>query len=146
VEGSDTEQFEELYGRLWQTLRRSASGDLAQHELQLLHHVPASGEGTVSLQYLTRRLAMPKSTASALVKDLERRGFLRRARNPDNERELAIELTAPGAERVAADTLLEPSGLGAAMSALSSKQRRRMLKSLERLVVAAEAAGTPQAV
>jgi DNA-binding MarR family transcriptional regulator len=118
-------------------------GDLAQHELQLLHRVPDAGVGRVSLQYLARQLGMPKSTASALVKDLERRGFLRRARNPNNERELAIELTAAGAERVAADTLLEPSGLDAAMSALTPKQRRRMLKSFERLVMAAEAAAAP---
>jgi DNA-binding MarR family transcriptional regulator len=145
VESPDAEQFEELYGRLWQALRRREAADLAQHELQLLHHVPQAGVGPVSLQYLARQLGMPKSTASALVKDLERRGFLRRARNPNNERELAIELTAAGAERVAADTLLEPSRLAAAMSALNPKQRRRILKSLERLVVSAEAVAAPQA-
>jgi MarR family transcriptional regulator, organic hydroperoxide resistance regulator len=101
--------------------------------------VPRPDAGTVTLQHLTRQLALPKSTASALVKELERRGLLRRARNPNNERELAIGLTSLGAERVAADTLLEPSGLAAALSALTHKQRRRVLKSLERLVIAAEA-------
>jgi DNA-binding MarR family transcriptional regulator len=139
VDSPDTEQFEALYGRLWQALRRREAGDLAEHELRLLHQVPGPDAGTVTLQHLTRRLELPKSTASALVKELERRGFLRRARNPNNERELAIELTALGAERVASDTVLEAKGLDAAMSALTSKQRRRMIKSFERLVVAAEA-------
>ena len=111
---------------------------MSQHELQLLHHVPAAGTGTVTLQHLGGELGLPKSTASALVKELEQRGFLCRARNPNNERELAIELTALGAERVAADTLLDPNGLAAALSALVPKQQRRLLKSLERLVVAAE--------
>jgi DNA-binding MarR family transcriptional regulator len=139
VDSPDTEQFEQLYGRLWQALRRRETSDLARHELRLLHHVPGPDAGTVTLQHLTVQLSLPKSTASALAKELERRGFLRRARNPNNERELAIELTALGAERVAADTVLEPSGLAAAMSALTPKQQRRMLKSLERLVIAAEA-------
>jgi DNA-binding MarR family transcriptional regulator len=139
VDSPETEQFEALYARLWRALRRPEDAGLSQHELQLLHHVPEAGAGSVTLQHLGRELGLPKSTASALVKELERRGFLSRARNPNNERELAIELTLLGAERVAADTLLDPSGLGAALAALSPKQQRRLIKSLERLVVAAEA-------
>jgi DNA-binding MarR family transcriptional regulator len=138
VDSPEAEQFEAVFGRLSQALRSADYGDLSRNGLELLHHVPATGEGTVTLQHLAQQLALPKSTASALVKDLERLGFLRRARNPSNERELAIELTQLGAERVAADTVLGRSGLGAALAALSPKQRRRLLKSLDRLVAAAE--------
>jgi DNA-binding MarR family transcriptional regulator len=140
VDSPDSEQFEVLYSRLTRALRRAENGELSRNGLELLHHLPVTGDGTVSLQHLAQQLALPKSTASALVKDLERRGLLSRARNPKNERELAIELTRLGAERVTADSMLDAGGLAAALAALSPKQRRRLLKLLERLVAAAEAA------
>ena len=131
-----------LYGRLWRSLRRREHTDLSQHEIQLLHHVPAPGEGSLSLNQLAQHLALPKSTASVLVKDLERRGFLRRARNPRNERELAIALTDLGAARVAADTVLDPTGLGTALAALGAEERQTMLAGLQHLVQASEAAAS----
>lgn len=140
VNSPGTEQFDKLYGRLWRALRRREADDLSQHEMQLLHHVPAAASGSVTLQQLAQHLALPKSTASMLVKDLERRGFLRRSRNPRNERELAIVLTDLGAARVAADTVLDPAGLAAALAQLSKKERRRMLEALEHLVRVSEAA------
>jgi DNA-binding MarR family transcriptional regulator len=141
VNSPEAEQFEQLYGRLWAALRRREQSDLSQHELQLLHHVPAPRTGeSISLNHLARHLALPKSTASVVVKELERRGFLRRARNPRNERELAIVLTDLGAERVAADTVLDPAGLTAALTALQPEERRSMLAALEHLARASETA------
>jgi DNA-binding MarR family transcriptional regulator len=138
VNSPETEQFERLYGRLWRALRRREADDLSQHEIQLLHHVPGPGNGSISLNHLAHHLALPKSTASVLVKDLERRGFLRRARNPRNERELAIVLTDEGAARVAADTVLDPLELSAALGALSTEERRAMLGALDHLAQASE--------
>jgi len=147
VNSTDPEQFEKLYRRLWQALRRPDDDDLSQHELQLLHHIPAPGAGTVKLVELAQHLALPKSSASVLVKNLEQRGFLRRERNPQNERELAIGLTDQGAARVAADTVLDPAGLAAALGALAKKERKGMLKALEHLAKASEAAArTPAAM
>ena len=45
---------------------------------------------------LAEHLALPKSTASVVVKDLERRGFVRRARDERDERRLAIVLSDAG--------------------------------------------------
>ena len=54
-------------------LRNPDDPDLTQHERQFLHHVPI--EGAVSLTDLARHLALPKSTASVIVKSLARRGL-----------------------------------------------------------------------
>jgi DNA-binding MarR family transcriptional regulator len=128
---------------LWRALRRREDTDLSQHEIQLLHHVPAPGRGSFSLTRLAHHLALPKSTASVLVKDLERRGLLRRARNPHNERELAIVLTDLGAARVVADTVLDPEALAAALATLSAEERQAMLEGLEHLAQASEASLLP---
>ena len=91
-------------------LRRGDDGDLSEHERQLLHHIPAAAPG-VPLGDVARHLALPNSSASVLVKDLARRGFVRRARDPRDERRLALVLTRRGAERVAADSVLDPERL-----------------------------------
>ena len=139
MNSSHTEQFDSLYRRLGLALRRPPDDELSDHELHALHRIPPPGGGSVKLIDLAQRLALPKSTASVLVKGLEQRGFLRRERNPNNERELAIALTDAGAERVAADSVLDSAGLAAALGELSKKERRNMLKALEHLADACEA-------
>ena len=108
-------------------LHRGDEPDLSQHERQLLHHVPL--EGGVQLNHVAWHLALPKSTASALVKDLERRGFLTRRRDRGDERRLAITLTAKGHERVQADSVLDLHRLGAALGKLSQDERRTLIEA-----------------
>ena len=124
------------YRRLWGALHRGDEPGLSQHERQLLHHVPASGG--VALMDLARHLALPKSTASVVVKDLERRGFVRRRRDRNDERRLAIVLTAEGRRRVAADTVLEPDRLARALAALPEARRVALLDAVDALADAAE--------
>ena len=88
----------------------------------------------MTLTWLASHLALPKSSTSVLVKDLERRDFVRRTRDETDERRLAIVLTDEGRNRVEADTVLEPAALAAALEALDSADRKRLLDSLERLV------------
>ncbi|HEX9991778.1 MAG TPA: MarR family winged helix-turn-helix transcriptional regulator [Acidimicrobiales bacterium] len=133
---SHSERFEDAYTRLWAVLHRPDDPDLTQHEREVLHHVPASGG--VPLGDLAHHLALPKSTASVLVKDLERRGFLRRRRDPADERRLAIVLTPKGRRRVEADRVLDPDGLGAALAALPPSRRELLLALMERVAAAAE--------
>jgi MarR family transcriptional regulator, organic hydroperoxide resistance regulator len=87
---------------------------------------------------LAAHLALPKSTASVLVKDLERRGFVRRARDPRDERRLAIVLSEQGHARVAADTVLEPESLRRALAELPEDQREALLRAFEALADAGE--------
>ena len=96
------------------------------------------GLGGVSLTWLARELRLPKSTASVLVKDLARRGFVRRARDQSDERRLAIVLTPEGVRRVHADTVLEPERLAAALGALPQARASALVVELERLADAGE--------
>lgn len=120
-------------------MNRGDDPDLSQHERHLLHHIPASGG--VALTWLARHLALPKSTTSVLVKDLERRGFVQRLRDSQDERRLALVLTPAGQRRVADDTVLEPAPLAAALAGLSANERKQLLRGLERLADEAEAKG-----
>jgi len=136
LDSSRQEQFESLYSRLWGALRNPDDPDLSQHERQLLHHVPA--HGAVSLTELARHLALPKSSASFVVKSLARRGFLLRARDEADERRLRIELTSEGRARVTRDTVLEPRLLAGALASMSPDRQAELLERLAELAEAAE--------
>jgi DNA-binding MarR family transcriptional regulator len=133
---SYAEQFDQLYGRLWRVLRKADTEDLSQHERQLLHHVPA--ERGVPLGVVARHLGIPKSSASEQVKSLERRGFLTRHRNRDDERQLSIVLTDAGVARVRRDSVLDLALLAGALKKVSAEDRRALLTGLERLAAAAD--------
>jgi DNA-binding MarR family transcriptional regulator len=137
VNDSDAERFEAAYRAVWGALHREDDPDLSQHERQLLHHVPT--DGGIALTVLAKHLALPKSTASVLVKDLARRGFVRRRRDAADERRLAIVLTSEGARRVAADRVLQPGRLAKAIAAVPAARRRTMLAGMEQLARAAGA-------
>jgi DNA-binding MarR family transcriptional regulator len=129
-------------------LHRGDDPDLSQHERSLLHHVPAASDPDrdgITLNGLAAHLGLPKSSASVLVKDLERRGFLVRRRDPDDERRLAIVLTALGRQRVSEDKVLEPRRLETALAALNERDRAALIRIMERLAEAAEAATPPGA-
>jgi DNA-binding MarR family transcriptional regulator len=110
---------------------------VSAHEVQLLRQVGDEPDG-VALTWLARHLGWPKSTTSVLVKDLERRGLVARDRRADDERRLAIGLTAQGRARVAADRVLEPGRLAAALRTLSPAVRDQLLDGFELLAAAAE--------
>ena len=121
---------------MWGALHRGDDPELSQHERQLLHHVPT--EGGIALTALAAHLALPKSTASVVVKDLERRGFVTRARDERDERRLAIVLSEAGAARVRADTVLEPERLQRALAQLPDATRAALLEHFEALADAGE--------
>ena len=133
---STAEQFDELYGRLWRTFSKPDADDLSQHERQLLHHVPAVGG--IPLGDVANHLGIPKSSASEQVKSLERRGFLTRHRDPEDERQLSIVLTDAGVARVRQDSVLDLVRLAAALEKVSAEDRRALLTGLEHLAAAAE--------
>jgi len=133
---SHAEQFDQLYGRLWRAFFKADADDLSQHERQLLHHV--AGEKGISLGVVARHLGIPKSSASEQVKSLERRGFLTRRRDPDDERRLSIVLTAEGVARVRHDSVLDLVRLAAALKKMSAVNRQALLAGLERLAAAAD--------
>ena len=118
-------------------LNRPDAPGLSQHERQVLHHLTAE---PVALTWLAAHLGLPKSTTSVLVKGLAARGFVERARDPADERRLAIVLTPEGRRQVRQDTVLRPDALREAMAALEGHTRAALLDSLEKLAAAAESA------
>jgi DNA-binding MarR family transcriptional regulator len=135
MNSSESERFERLYRRIWGALNKPDDPDLSQHERQVLHHVPAAG---VALTWLAGHLGLPKSTTSVLVKSLASRGYVERSRDPEDERRLAIRLTAKGQQTVEQDTVLRPDALSEAMAKLDQETRAGLLNGLERLAEAAE--------
>jgi DNA-binding MarR family transcriptional regulator len=133
---SHAEQFDKLYGRLWNTLFKADVEDLSQHERQLLHHV--GDERGVPLGVVARHLGIPKSSASERVKSLERRGFLTRRRDHEDERRLAIVLTEAGVARVRRDSVLDLVRLAAALKKIPAADKKALMSGLERLAAAAE--------
>jgi DNA-binding MarR family transcriptional regulator len=145
VNSSASERFQAAFAQAWLHLRRGDDPDLSEHERQLLHHIPAQAPG-VTLGEVADHLALPRSSASVLVKDLSRRGFVRRARDRADERRLALLLTAEGARRVAADSVLDPERLDAALATLDPGERAALVDALERVAAAGAAAGPPSAL
>lgn len=65
---------------------------------------------------IAERLSLESSTITPLVKRLENAGFLKRQRNPDDERQVIVTLTDKGQalhqeSKCLTETLLERSGL-----------------------------------
>ena len=142
MNSSVNERFQDAFARVWLHLRRGDEPDLSEHERQLLHHIPARAPG-VTLGEVADHLALPRSSASVLVKDLARRGFVRRARDRRDERRLALLLTAEGARRVAADSVLDPDRLDTALASLPAVERGALVAALERLAEAGAATPAP---
>jgi len=136
MNSSESERFEQLYRRIWGALNRPDDPDLSQHERQVLHHV-APDDG-VALTWLAGHLGLPKSTTSVLVKSLAARGYVERARDPADERRLAIRLTTKGRRTVERDTVLHPEALAEAMGKLDAPTRKALLRGLEQLADAAD--------
>ena len=145
MNSSVNERFQGAFAQVWLHLRRGDDPDLSEHERQLLHHIPARPPG-VTLGEVADHLALPRSSASVLVKDLARRGFVRRARDRADERRLALLLTAEGARRVAADSVLDPGRLDAALAVLDPDARAALVEALERVAAAGAQAGPPPPV
>lgn len=123
-------------------LHRDDDPDLSQHERGVLHHIPADGVG---LTDLAAHLGLPKSTASTMIKDLARRGFLKRSRDAADERRLSIRLTEEGRRRVEADRVLDPQRLAAALENLPEDERANLLTLIDRVAAEAERLGRSEA-
>jgi DNA-binding MarR family transcriptional regulator len=130
-------RFEDACRRCLTALGRARDPDLAADELAVLHRLAAEPDG-VALTWLAGQLGWPKSTTSVLVKDLERRGFVRRARRLDDERRLAIACTPRGAARAADNGTFDTGRLAGALRALPPPVRARLLDGLEQLAAEAE--------
>lgn len=133
---SATDRFEHAFRRCQALLGAPDDPELSTEARRLLRELAGDPAG-VALTWLAGHLGWPKSTTSVAVKDLERRGYVRRGRRDDDERRLWIALTPEGRARVATDRMLEPERLGVALRALAAPIRAQLVDALEELARAA---------
>ena len=116
---------------------RLVSEDLAQigaHRTHFSLLAALNQFGPDSQAALGRRCGIDRSDMVALVNELDQRGYVRRAPDPEDRRRNTITITGPGRRRLAQldrrlsateDDLLEP---------LSAAERRALLDILARLI------------
>ncbi len=97
------------------------------------------GAGSLTLNQLAAELYLDKSTTSRVVNALERKGYVRRTRHPEDGRAVVLRATAAGARL---QTRIEREMLEMTRSLLSEfddEVRRSMVQLIGRLVDAAGA-------
>jgi len=93
-------------------------------------------EGGQTITAIADRLSLEPSTITPLVKRLEQAGFTARQRNPNDERQVFVSLTAKGSALKAdagclTDALLAQSGLGVEGILSLNGQVHQLLKALK---------------
>ena len=97
------------------------------------------GGGSLTLNQLAAKLYLDKSTTNRVVNALERKGYVRRARHPEDGRAVVLRATAAGARlqaRIEGEMLETERGL---LSEFDAEVRRSMVQLIGRLVAAAGA-------
>jgi DNA-binding MarR family transcriptional regulator len=109
---------------------------LSARQASVLDHLD-DVEGT-PLLVLARHMGVTASSMSLMADRLERGGFLRRDRSPQDGRRVDLRLTPAGMEIKKQQKVLEPELIAAMLGRLDPARRRQALHGLELL---AEAAG-----
>jgi DNA-binding MarR family transcriptional regulator len=110
--------------------------------LDHLDHVEPTG-----LADLARHMGVTASTMSLSVDRLERRGFVRRQRDPRDGRRVGLRLTAAGVRVKEAQSVLEPERVRGMLAQLGEADRAAALRGLALLARAAQrfmASGPPK--
>ena len=118
-------------------LSRTTEGDLTEYELGFLAHVHLLADGR-PLIWLANHLGIPRSTASARAKELEKRGYLVRSRAANDERRLVVALTPLGESVVAASSLFDLEAIDRGLRDLDGGERLQLIRLLNRVLDAAE--------
>ncbi|MEO1619740.1 MAG: MarR family transcriptional regulator, partial [Cyanobacteria bacterium J06632_3] len=85
---------------------------------------------------LSQRLDLEKSTVSRLVSSLDRRGWIRRDRNPADRRIVEIQLTDAGKQTAAALSAARQAKFNKVLSAIPTDRQDDVIDALNILVEA----------
>ena len=108
---------------------------LSSHQASVLDHLD-DVEGT-SLLALAQHMGVTASTMSLMVDRLERGGYVRRERSPQDGRRVDLRLTEAGVGIKKQQKVLEPELIAAMLRHLDPARRRQALHGLELLAEAA---------
>jgi DNA-binding MarR family transcriptional regulator len=109
---------------------------LSSHQASVLDHLD-DVEGT-SLLTLAHHMGVTASTMSLTVDRLERGGYVRRERSPQDGRRVDLRLTAVGVDIKKQQKVLEPELIAAMLRRLDPARRQQALHGLELLAEAAK--------
>jgi MarR family transcriptional regulator, organic hydroperoxide resistance regulator len=112
------------------------NAQLSSHQASVLDHLD-DVEGT-SLLALARHMGVTASTMSLMVDRLERGGYVRRERSPQDKRRVDLRLTPAGTGIKKQQKVLEPELIAAMLGRLDAVKRRQALQGLELLAEAAK--------
>ena len=114
----------------------TTQAQLSSHQASVLDHLD-DVEGT-SLLALARHMGVTASTMSLMVDRLERGGYVRRERSPQDGRRVDLRLTAAGLGIKKQQKVLEPGLIAAMLRRLDPVRRQQALRGLELLAEAAK--------
>jgi DNA-binding MarR family transcriptional regulator len=108
-------------------------GDLNPAQWEALRYLARANRLSNSPAALTRYLGATKGTISQTVMALERKGYIAKAKRPNEKRSVTLTLTAKGEEKLKQDPWAR---LSVDIDQLSGKVRRRLGQGLNELLVA----------
>jgi DNA-binding MarR family transcriptional regulator len=126
-----------LAGQLAVTAARFVAEALATEGLRRQHFIVLSAlaeHGAASQAALGRRLSIDRSDMHAVLRDLERDGFVARIRDQHDRRRNLVELTPAGARTLKRLERRVEGAQEALMAPLSAGDRRELLRLLKHLV------------
>ncbi len=126
-----------LLNRLGHAIGRAFEAALSEHGLRGGHFGVLNGlhaYGPLHQQRLANLLGLDRQTMVNLVRDLERRGLVRRERRPEDRRALAVHLTEQGRALFHQADEASVRVEGAIFAALSEGERRELHRLLQLLV------------
>jgi DNA-binding MarR family transcriptional regulator len=102
--------------------------------MTFLHHETEGERGSLSQQAIGERLRIDRTTMVSLIDDLERGGYVKRERNPNDRRAYVITLTAAGRRAQArAEDTVDAHALQF-FGRLSEAERQELHRLLARLI------------
>ncbi|MEV5302135.1 MarR family winged helix-turn-helix transcriptional regulator [Amycolatopsis methanolica] len=116
---------------------------LAEHDLRLPHFAVLTGLsdfGPLAQHALADRLGLNRSHLVGYLDLLERRGFVRRERDPADRRRQRAALTESGRELVRRLREVAHRSQEESLGVLSTEERRTLVELMRRVVVADDAA------
>ena len=111
--------------------------DVSAHQASILDHLDEVDP--VSVTDLAGHMGVTVATMSLAIDRLERRAYVRRARDPADGRRVLVRATPAGIRLREAKSVLDPVRVEQVLARLSSADREVVLESLQQLAQASDA-------
>lgn len=132
-----TERLDIALCRASASVARAADVHAGEHGLGVGQHLVLKmldAVGPCSQQTLSEELRIDRSVMVSVCDDLERAGYARRERNPDDRRSYAVTITDSGRRRLASAEASIPPFLDDIFQALTREERGQLTAILGKLL------------